>query len=241
MKRNHTHSQHFLRSPRFVQELIGHSSLKRSDVVYDIGAGSGVITSVLATRAGQVIAIELEPSTAKLLRKNMANYQNVTIIEKDFLTMTLPETPYKVFANIPFHISSEILRKLTEAPNPPSAAYLIVQKQFAKKLLPEHEGFSSQLGMTLGAQFAFRVRKPLRRTDFWPHPNVDTVFLEVLHREEYLVPKALLSQYAAFIKKHFTSPDAFHRLPLTRVGASQESKASSLTLLQWTELFLATR
>lgn len=240
MKRLHTHSQHFLRNPRFVAELIGHTSIKKSDVVYDIGAGSGVISSVLATRCKQVVAIEVEPQTATILKKNMAAYPNVIVQEADVMAIDLPRSPYKIFANIPFTLSSAIIRKITEADTPPDAAYLIVQKQLAQKLLPNHKGFSSQLGMMLGPRFAIRIRKHLRRTDFWPHPNVDTVLLELKRRDQPLVTPEHEMRYARFIEKHFTTPDAFAQLPIDLVSREPRIKPSSLTLDQWLILFTAT-
>ena len=64
MKRLAHYSQYFLRSPRLIKELVGHTSIKRTDTVYDIGAGSGVISSVLAGRSGSVVAIVFEPRMA---------------------------------------------------------------------------------------------------------------------------------------------------------------------------------
>lgn len=237
MKRLPQYSQHFLRSPRFAKELIGHTSIKRADTVYDIGAGSGVIASALAGRCQKVVAIEFEPRTAATLLKNMEKYPNVQVVQDDFLSIPLPETPYKVFANIPFHLSSPIVRKLTEATNPPDAAYLIVQKQFANKLLPGHKGFSSQLGMSLGSQFAIRIRKRLKRTDFWPFPNVDTVLLEIKRRDVPLISPGELPAYRRFITDNFSSPAAFSKLPLSRLGIPPGTKPSSLTLDDWIVLF----
>lgn len=239
MKRLHTHSQNFLRNPRFVRELIGHTTIKRSDTVYDIGAGSGVISAALAERCQHVIAIEIEPKTAALLRKNMARYTNVTVRESDFLAMELPKTPYKIFANIPFHLSSAIIHKITSDANPPAAAYFIVQKQFANKLLPDHKGFSSQLGMLLGPGFAIRVRKHLKRTDFWPHPNVDTVLLEIKQREQPLINAREMAAYQKFITEHFTIPARFAKLPLEIISKEPTTKPSKLTLSEWIALFLS--
>lgn len=239
MKRLHNYSQHFLRNPRLVHELIGHTSIKKSDIVYDIGAGSGVISSALSSRCKQVIAIEVEPATAAILRKNTAELNNVTILQEDFLSLPLPHTPYKIFANIPFHISSAIVRKLTEAANPPVAAYVIVQKQFAHKLLPGHTGFSSQLGMLLGPRFAISIRRHLKRTDFWPHPNVDTVLLEIKLRDQALISSRDMATYQAFITRAFTTPATFSSLPLHLVSRTENLKPSSLTLDQWLVLFQA--
>ena len=177
-------SQHFLRSPKLAGFLIGHSNIKKRDVVIDIGAGSGVITSALARRCKQVIAVEPDAETAALLRKNTKRYDNVVIVEKDFLEMELPDGPYKIFANPPFHLSSAILHKLDEAKNPPDAIYLILQKQFALKLLNNDRHYTSQLGKQLYIQYAPRIRLPLRPNYFTPPPAVPTVLLELKKREQ---------------------------------------------------------
>ena len=175
-------SQHFLRSPKLAGFLIGHSNIKKRDVVIDIGAGSGVITSALARRCKQVVAVEPDAETAALLRKNTKRCSNVVIVEKDFLEMELPDGPYKIFANPPFHLSSAILHKLDEAKNPPDAIYLILQKQFALKLLNNDRHYTSQLGKQLYIQYAPRIRLPLKPNYFTPPPAVPTVLLELKKR-----------------------------------------------------------
>ena len=171
-------SQHFLRSPRLALMLIGHSNLKKRDTVIDIGAGSGVIASALSRRVGTVIAVEPDSETAKKLQQNLADANNVIIKKVDFLEMTLPDTPYKIFANPPFHLSSAILHKLLEAPNPPEAIYLILQKQFALKLLNTGRHYTSQLGYALTQKYQTKIRYPLKSTDFTPPPAVPTVLFE---------------------------------------------------------------
>ena len=127
--RKHELSQHFLSSPKLALFLIGHSNIKKRDIVVDIGAGSGVITSALAKRCKKVIAIEPDHETAEKLRKNLKKFDNVEIVEQDFLDFELPKEEYKVFANPPFHLSSKILHKLDESENQPKAIYLILQKR----------------------------------------------------------------------------------------------------------------
>ena len=175
-------SQHFLRSPKLAGFLIGHSNIKKRDVVIDIGAGSGVITTALAKRCRQVIAVEPDHETAELLRKNVGKLENVQIIERDFLEMELPDGPYKIFANPPFHLGSAILHKLDEAKNPPEAIYLILQKQLALKLLNNDRHYTSQLGKQLFVHYAPRIRLPMRPHYFTPPPAVPTVLLELKRR-----------------------------------------------------------
>ena len=180
--RNHLLSQHFLKSPRLALMLIGHSNLKHRDTVLEIGAGSGVITSALAKRCKTVIALEPDPQTAEKLRTNLAKYhlENVTVLEQDFLTFNLTTLPkdYKVFSNPPFHLSSQIIRHLTDGTNPPASFYLILQKQFALKLIATERHYTSQLGYQLLATYATKIRFPLKPTDFTPPPAVPTVLFE---------------------------------------------------------------
>jgi 23S rRNA (adenine-N6)-dimethyltransferase len=241
MKRLHTFSQNFLRNPRLVAELIGHTSIKPSDIVYDIGAGSGVVTSVLAKRCHSVVAVEIDPRMATKLRDNMRQFTNVSVYQADFLTMPLPQTPYKVFANIPFSLSSAVVHKLTETPFPPDDAYLIVQKQFAQKLLPESNRFTNQLAIILGPQFAVRVRRHLLRTDFTPAPHVDTVLLEIKRRPVSLVDKEDLPMFQQFVTGCFTDSRTFAKAPLAAAGIMPGVKASDLTLSQWIALFAIRR
>lgn len=237
MKRLAHYSQYFLRSPQLIKELIGHTSLKPGDTVYDIGAGSGVISSVLAGRCKEVIAVETEPRMAGKLRENMAAYPNVTVVEADFLTMQLPKTPYKVFSNIPFHLSSSIVRRLVESKTPPVAMYLIVQKQFANKLLPDSDRFTGQLGMMIGPLFVVRIKKHLRRTDYWPHPNVDTVMVELLRRDEPLLSLERMPAYRRFVEDCFSDPKKYARMPLERAGIDVTLRPSQLHLHHWITLF----
>lgn len=178
--RNHLLSQHFLKSPRLALTLIGHSNLKKRDQVIEIGAGSGVITSALSRRVKHVIAIEPDHSTAAKLRANLAKrgIDNVTILEQDFLSVSLPDEPYKVFSNPPFHLSSAILHKLIGATNPPDSIYLILQKQFALKLLNNTRHYTSKLGFALTAHYSTKIKLPLKPTDFTPPPAVPCVLFE---------------------------------------------------------------
>ena len=184
--RNHLLSQHFLRSPRLALMLIGHSNIKKRDQVVEIGAGSGVITTALSKKAARVIAIEPDPVMAKKLRDNLAKNQilNVKVVEKDFLDFELPLEEYKVFSNPPFHLSSAIVHRLIEAENPPVAFYLILQKQFALKLLNTDRHYTSQLGLQVIRDYQTKIRYPLRPTDFTPPPAVPTVLFEAKRIKE---------------------------------------------------------
>ena len=240
MARHHHYDQHFLRSPRLVAELVGHTNIRKNDTVYDLGAGSGIITSVLARRCRQVVAVEVEPQALETLRRNVAGYDNVLIEARDMREVILPDTPYKVVANIPFSLSSTMVRRLTEAANPPRAVYLVVQRQFARKLtMGEH--FTSQLGAQIAPLYMARIRRPLRRTDFTPPPAVDTVLLELKLREAPLLPLTEMPAYRLFVERCFAEQKFFGAQPREKADISSERKPSELDELQWVRLFQLTR
>lgn len=233
-----THSQHFLRNSRLIAELIGHSNIRRGDLVIDIGAGSGAITAVLVCRCRQVLAYENEPGILNKLQQNMRRHKNVKVIVQDFLRAKLPDEPYKVFANIPFHLSADIVRKLTNNEmHAPRSIYLIVQKQFAQKIVPSDRHFTSQLGTQLAPWWQTRIRRPLRRTDFTPPPAVDTVLLELKPRSEPLLSTLERDEYQSFVAKCYASQKAFAAVPRAKASINPERKPSELTPEEWVRLY----
>lgn len=236
MKRKHTFAQHFLVSPRFALELVGHTNIKKRDLVLDIGAGSGVFTYALAKRAKEVVAIEMEPETAKKLRKNTEKLANVEVIQTDFMGYNLPKTPYKVVANIPFHLSSKIVQKLVFSGNGPDAIYLIVQKQFAEKFKSDTRKFSSALGITSGILYTTRVRRPLKKTDFYPRPAVDTVFLELKKREKPVIAVHEIGGFCELVSGCFDKPKIFCNVQKNAPELAL-LKPSELTLDEWVRVW----
>ena len=146
--RNPNLSQHFLKSPKLALFLIGHSNLKKRDTVIEIGAGSGVITSALCYRVKQVIAIEPDHQTAQKLRENLTK-RNITNVQ----IVEEDFLDYELF-------------------------YLILQKQFALKLLNTNRHYTSKLGLELIQNYQTKIRLPLKPTDFTPPPAVPTVLFE---------------------------------------------------------------
>lgn len=239
MPRLNTYNQHFLKSPRLVAELIGHSNIRKNDLVYDLGAGSGIISSVLAKRAQEVVAVEIEPSALLKLKANMAGFDNVTVVAGDALAITPPDKPYKIFSNIPFSVSANIVRRFAFSNNPPKSMYLIVQKQFAQKLVPSDRHFNSQLGAELWPWYQIRIRKPLRKTDFTPPPGVDTVLLEIKPLEKLLLPREQIQKYREFVARCFSEQKFFSSVPKAAAGISSERKPSEVKPTEWVELFNA--
>lgn len=198
-------SQNFLRDPKFVATLLSKTNIKPEDTVYDIGGGKGIIAAALAKNCRTVITIEIDPRLVRSLRKNLSGYGNILVYEADFLSLPLPQTRYKVFSNIPFNLSADILHKLTDTPHPPTTSYLIVQKEFANKLIPKPGGYNSQLSILLGAQFEVKIVQSLQPINFYPRHRVYAVLLEISPRTEHLVTRKDWALYKDFITYNYNA------------------------------------
>ena len=105
-------SQNFLVDRRAIDALVDGSGAGDGDLVVDIGAGNGLISAALVRRGARVLAIERDPSLAERLRAKFATWPAVTVVEGDVLETPLPAEPFRVVANIPFGITTKILRRL---------------------------------------------------------------------------------------------------------------------------------
>src|ERR1043165_429838 len=194
-------AQNFLRSSALAQRLIAMSTIGLSDIVYEIGAGDGIITAALARVAGRVVAIEKDPDLVRNLRQRCRPFHNVEIVEKDFLAYSFGTPEYKIFANIPYNRTSLILRKILYEQSNLTESYLILQKEAAKKF----SGCPKETLVSILAKpfFEFQILFQLRRTDFWPVPNVDSVLLVIKRRKRPLVAAGDIGAYREFVRYGF--------------------------------------
>lgn len=194
-------AQNFIKSSNLVRQLISASTITSFDTVYDIGAGRGVITAELARIARNVIAIEKDTTLVKELRRRFQGVDNIQVVEDDFLHYHVTDREYKIFANIPYNITADIIRKILHTRPMASETYLIMQKEAAEKFAgsPKETRFS----ILAKPWFAFRVVRGLRRTDFDPVPSVDSVLLHIHKRSPPLVECKDAALYHRFVRFGF--------------------------------------
>ena len=207
-------AQNFLRNPKLVRRLVRMSKVGLSDTVYEIGPGNGIITAELASVAGQVIAIEKDPELVRRLRERFHSLDNVEIVEKDFLSYSfrlrpgisvLPQqtrvSEHKVFANIPYNSTAQIVRKILNESPQLSEAHLIMQKEAAKKFSgsPRETLFS----VLVKPFFDLQILLQLKRTDFWPIPKVESVMLSIKRRPNPLIALRDAEHYREFVQHGF--------------------------------------
>lgn len=241
-------SQNFLKSSQLVASLLDRFDLGGDNTVYEIGPGEGLITRQLAQRYRKVVAIEKDARLAHLLQRTFRDYPNVTIVAGDFLRHPLPHNPYKVFANIPFNITSAIVARLTDKERPVSEAYLIMQHEAAHMYLGiPGESLRSIL---LKPWFELEIVHRFRCADFVPVPHVDVVMLRLRKRGPPLVNAADRQLFRDFVVHMFThwQPHQTTRLHeiFTRqqrrfikreLGFDLDVKPTSISLEEWLALF----
>jgi len=236
-------SQNFLLSRSLVTKLVRLTSIEKKDTVLEIGAGKGIITSVLLDRARTVIAYEIDQNLYNYLDQVFRQTQNLILKNIDFRNSTLPSQSYKIFSNIPFIITADVIKKITQANNPPEEAFLIVQKEAALKFLgTPYDNKNSQLAIQLKPFFELNILYKFEKSDFYPRPHVDSVLLHIKRKERPLIALAYRQEFDRFVIYLFnqTNPNiatGVKKLINTPVDVTLYVKPSELRINEWLNLF----
>lgn len=196
-------SQNFLRNGELVKSLIRASGISWKDTVLEIGAGKGIITDGLLSIAKKVIAVEVDKDLFAILSSRLGNNKTLELDCGDFLDFELPKKPYKVFSNIPFSITGEIVKKLLFSNNPPDTCNLIIQKEAAEKFVVNPKK-NSMLSILFYPWFEIKISHFFKKTDFAPVPSVDICLLRIIKRPTPLISNNSLSKYRDFVVFKFT-------------------------------------
>jgi len=231
MERQLSHSQNFLKSPERVLQLIDRTSIHASDLVYDIGAGTGTITEALRRKGCNVVGVEIDQRLYEKLQSRFRDVKNVKLLLQDFLTYELPrQGDYKIFSNIPFNLTADIIRKITSIPNPAVDSYLIIQQESALKFAGKPYYHESQYSLLLKPRFELSISAKLQRSDFQPQPAVDIVLLEIKRREKPLVEPNVMQLYRDFIVYGYNQWQPTLRESLKKILTHEQFKRLSKVL-----------
>lgn len=221
MRKRILYSQNFLTKTDLVSKLLSLTSINKNDTVLEIGAGDGIITRGLLDISGKVIAYEVDEKLFDKLTFKFKDKRNLELKSGSFLDSQLPNFRYKVFSNIPFNITSAIIKKLTFADNPPDNVYLVVQKEATLKFIGKPmDDKNSQASVLLYPFFELEIIYQFQKSDFNPMPNVDVVFLQIRKREKPLIKERERAKYNDFVTYKFT-----------------RTKISKLNFSDWINLF----
>lgn len=246
------HSQNFIRRPELVRRLLGLTNISHADLVVEIGPGKGMITRELVKQAGEVIAIERDQRFIQDL-SFLNKQRNFCLVVGDFLEWRLPQTQYKIFSNIPFNYTADIVNKITSSNILPTDIYLIMQEQAAHRFIgrPYHE--NSLISTLIALDFVVEIQYKINRESFEPKPNVDIVFVHfeshsnpgIRDEERQLFRDFVVYGYTQWAPSVLDSfKNVFSSRQRSIIAKSQKLeglKPTELTIDQWIGLFKAFR
>jgi len=196
--------QHWLQDETALQAMCDAAAVAATDTILEIGPGLGSLTKLLVRQAKEVIAVEFDESLARDLPHRVAT-DNLQIVHQDILSFDFTGLPpdYKIVANIPYYLTSNLIRVISETPNRPSVVALLVQKEVAERVTAA-PGDMSILSVT--AQFYWQVGiGPIVPAElFTPPPKVDSQILILVHPEHVRFPDVNVQDFFRLVKAGFS-------------------------------------
>lgn len=205
MKAKKSLGQHWLNDRQILDSICETASVQSSDKVLEIGPGQGSLTNVLLDKGAKVIAVELDTELADKLKQNFKS-ENLKIINQDILEFDLTSLPseYKVVANIPYYLTSNLIRNLSESDNPPASITLLVQKEVAERICAK-PGDMSVLGVSAQAYYECLLGRVVPPEKFTPPPKVDSQVVLMKLRSVPLFGPAYKKTFFRLVKAGFSN------------------------------------
>ena len=178
--------QNFLIDKNALAKVVEAANLQPTDVILEIGPGIGTLTQALAQKVRKVIAIEKDAGMVDILGKTLKDFKNIEIVQGDALKLDPnPYTlaPYKVVANIPYYITSPLIRKFLETPRQPEHMVLMLQKEVAQRIVARPPDMSI-LAVSVQFYAEAKIVSYVSKGCFWPVPNVDSAIIAIRSRND---------------------------------------------------------
>lgn len=253
--------QHWLKDSQALEAIAEAAEIKKTDTVLEIGPGQGSLTALLVRKAQKVIAVELDSNLAKNLSQHTSIISKeapwkgeLEVVEEDILKFDLAQLPavYKVVANIPYYLTSNLLRVLSESTNPPRMMVLLVQKEVAERICAR-PGQMSLLAVSIQLYYDAGLGLVIPAKLFEPPPKVDSqvvilrrhvkpLFHDLDTQKFFKLVKAGFSERRKKLRSSLSgglniSKEEADKL-LQKAGISSSSRAQELSLEQWHNLYL---
>ncbi len=174
--------QNFLANEGVVEKFIQAAETTKNDVILEIGPGLGVLTQELVKSAKRVIAVEKDLKMCEILKETLKNYKNVEIVLGDILKIgnwKLEIGNYKVVGNLPFYLTSPVIRKFLEVENPPELMVLGIQKEVAQRICAKVPDMNL-LAVSVQFYAAPTIISFVSKKSFWPQPKVDAIIIKIV-------------------------------------------------------------
>ncbi len=176
--------QHFLVDKTVREQLIDLAELTNDDTVLEVGPGLGFLTAALAAKAGRVIAVEKDRTLAEYLKNKFSHHQNLTVMQGDALTATIPEGA-KVVSSPPYNISSKLILLILNSRFQLSS--LLLQEEFVRRLTASSGSRNyGRITVMLQCKAQAEFIKKIPRSAFYPKPKVDSALITIKPLKEEL-------------------------------------------------------
>ena len=237
--------QHFLINESVLDRIVEAANIQPKDTIVEIGAGIGILTRELVKKAQRVTAIEIDAKLIPLLKEFTANPTHLTIINGNALHISFPTEPYKIVANIPYHITSPLLRHaFLESSSPPQSLTLLIQREVAKKICDTNN--AGLLTIVVGLFGIPKIVATISPSAFLPPPKVDSAILHIQCFEKPRTTPQMTERILALVKLAFSQkrkmlcntigslPDGLDRL--ARADLDPQRRPQTLTIEEWIQL-----
>lgn len=251
-KANKTLGQHWLTDLPTLEYICDFANLSQKDTVLEVGPGLGTLTENLSKRSGEVVAVEYDQKLALDLAAKYAN-TNVNIVPDDILQYDLTQLPgnYKLVANIPYYLTSNLIRRVLESANPPTVMVLLVQKEVAQRIAAK-PGDMSVLSVSVQFYCDVELGEVVGAHLFTPPPKVDSQVIKLKWRKTPLFDNVDTKKFFAVVKAGFSErrkklgnslgrglslgkPEL--QSWLKKAGVSSDVRAQELSLEDWYSLY----
>ncbi len=242
------YGQNYLISDAPLQKMGQAASLSKNDTIVEIGSGFGQLTLFLANQVDNVICFEIEQKLKPYWEKVLKEHHNITFVWGNVLRelQSLPEGRYKVVANLPYQITSAMLRGLLEAKNKPGQIVVMVQREVAQRICAQ-PGDMSLLSVSVQYFGVPTIVSKVSKGNFWPKPKVDSAILSIKDIREtqeseqfFRVVKAGFSSKRKQLWKNIASslslPKDFVKACVLQVCGNERVRAQELSIEEWESL-----
>ncbi len=256
------YGQNFLLNEEVIEKMIEAGEINKKDIVVEVGPGFGVLTLPLCEKTGKVLAYEIEKKIEPYWEERVKEYKNLEIIWGNVLNSqksiksvkslkSLEEIgKYKVIANLPYQITSQVLRFFLEQENKPESMVIMVQKEVGERICAK-PGDMSVLSLSVQFYGEPEIVSFVSRKDFYPAPKVDSAVIKIIIKKN--LPKIDEKKFFDFVRSGFinrrklliknlknylgkknkeTIDKAFEKM-----GFSNNIRAQELAVEDWLKLF----
>ena len=245
--------QNFLKSEKIAEEIVSAGEVGSDDIVLEVGPGKGILTEKLLEKAKKVIAVEKDEELVEFLKEKFAeNVKNgkLELVSEDILkfnpnSYNLQSNSYKLIANIPYYITSHLLRTFLESDCQPSLMVLMVQKEVAERIvakgnLARRRGGESILSVSVKAYGRVEIIRNVPAGYFSPAPKVDSAVIKISDISKNFFQDIDEKKFFETVKKGFSQKRKMlinnlkaQKDDFTACNIGEKARAENLSLEQW--------